>query len=221
MVSRIRQLIIAAEQHSAAIVESLPGGSTARASADGVNTICRSLVARKTPMRPTAGVVAEEGRKLNPTFPSERTIYNSYHQILRIWRLAYRDVMNIEYGPPLAAADVANIDTSLMEASVGNIVDRLKIIIFELTQRNNVLKQIIDSKSQNSISPSSSDVAEIMQRFGTWLRELADNKAFELDELALKVTRRTPVGTRIIDARLLETLLAFADKFNHEAGRPS
>ncbi|KKZ88536.1 hypothetical protein RPHASCH2410_CH05125 [Rhizobium phaseoli Ch24-10] len=120
--------------------------------------------------------------------------------------------MNIDADAPITQDQVANIDTSIMDASTQNIVDRLKAIISELTQRCNVLKQIIDDGVPVSADDIPETADEVMCRLGRWLRSLADG-AFHLDEIALKVSRKTPVGTRIIDADLFNELMAFTDDY--------
>ncbi|WP_016736438.1 hypothetical protein [Rhizobium phaseoli] len=212
MASRIGTIIAIADRKSAVLLEAMSDGSKAKANVEGIYGICRALVHRRTPLLPTAKLVAEEGRKSNPHFPLEQTIYNSYSKVLKIWRKAYYDVMNIDADAPITQDQVANIDTSIMDASTQNIVDRLKAIISELTQRCNVLKQIIDDGVPVSADDIPETADEVMCRLGRWLRSLADG-AFHLDEIALKVSRKTPVGTRIIDADLFNELMAFTDDY--------
>jgi hypothetical protein len=180
-----------------------------------VHTICKALVKRGQPLLPSAALVAEEGRKVHAHFPAEQTIYNSYAKILRIWRKGYHDVMNINTDGPMATCKVGDIDTSVMDVSSANMVDRLKEIIFELTQRNNVLKQIIDRNVSIPVNDTltTTEEEDAVATLGRWLRSLADNPAFQLDEIGLKVSRKTPFGTRIIDATLLYSLLSFTDDF--------
>lgn len=213
-ISRTGRIILAAEKRVAEILDAMPT-EKARRSAEGVNAICIALVKRRTPMMPTALVVSEEGRNQSPRFPAHQTIYNKYSKILKVWRDAYYDVVNIDGEAPLSGDDIQRIDTTKMEVGTANIVDRLKAIVFEVNQRNNVLKQIIDNltPAHAGVSPIILEHEEIIGKLGKWIRQLADNKAFQLDEFALKVTRRTPPSTRIIDAELLDELLSFTTAF--------
>ncbi|CVI59698.1 hypothetical protein CFBP4996_17790 [Agrobacterium leguminum] len=212
--SRTRRIILAAENKVAGILDLIPDGRKKR-NAEAVNAVCTALVKRRTPIKPTALAVTEEGRNLNPHFPAYQTIYNTYSNILDAWREAYYDVVNIDADPPLSSEGVDEIDTSIMEVGTANIVDRLKVIIFELTQRNNVLKQIIGHMTPAEASGDSlaSEHEEVVLLLGKWIRRLADSPAFQLDEFALKVSRKTPPGTRIIDVELLDKLLAFTEEF--------
>lgn len=213
-ISRISRIILSAEKRVAEILDAMPS-EQARRSAESINAICIALVKRRTPIMPTALVVSEEGKNKSPSFPSHQTIYNKYSKVLKVWRDTYHDIVNIDGEAPLSGDDIQRIDTTKMEVGTANIVDRLKAIVFEVNQRNNVLKQIIDNltPARAGVSPIVLDHEEIIGKLGNWIRELADNKAFQLDEFALKVTRRTPPSTRIIDAELLDELIAFTTAF--------
>lgn len=212
--SRTANIISAAERKASEIIEGMSAGKVKR-TAESVNGICASLVKRRTPLSPSAPLVAEEGQSRNPEFPSSQTIYNRYSKILRVWREAYYDVLNINVEAPMTSNDLEKVDTSLMDSSTAAIVNQLLVIVREVTQRNNVLKQIIERLSATAGSDLAAlgDYEEVLVLLGRWIRELADNPAFQLDEFGLKVSRRTPPNTRIIDAELLERLLGFADDF--------
>lgn len=214
MASRIGSIIAIADMKAAVMLEGLPDGSKAKSNIEGINGICRALLKRKTPLLPTARLVSEEGRKNNPHFPLERTIFNSYNKIIRIWKKAYHDVMNIDADAPITTYEVERIDTSVMDPSTGNLVDRLKEIVFELTQRCNVLKQIIDEgvPVPSDSLPAGVGTDEIMTRLRAWLLALSDS-LFQLDDLGLKVSRKTPPGTRIMDGRLLDELRTFTEDY--------
>ncbi|MBA4785212.1 MAG: hypothetical protein H2046_05535 [Rhizobiales bacterium] len=212
-VSRTGNIIASAERRTSEIIESIPDGKMKR-TAESVDAICAMLVKRRTPLLPSAPLVAEEGRNRNPDFPAHQTIYNRYSEILKVWREAYYDVLNIDAEVPASGALLEKIDTSLMDSSTAAIVNQLVVIVREVTQRNNVLKQIIDRLTATSGNhPALGDQEEVLILLGRWIRALADNPVFQLDEFGLKVSRRTVPNTRIIDADLLERLLRFADDF--------
>ncbi|MBY3273488.1 hypothetical protein HFO05_33725 [Rhizobium laguerreae] len=210
MATRIGSIIAIADRKSENLLDSLPDESRAKSNIEAISGICRNLLQRRTPILPTAKLVSEEGRKHNPHFPLERTIYNSYQQPLRIWKKAYHDVMNIDADPPIQADEVAKIDTSVMVPSIGNLIDRLKEIVAEVTQRNNVLKKIIDDGVTVPANDESQslDSDEVVRALGTWLRD-TENGPFKLDGTGLRVTGKTPPGTRIMSATLFEILKKF------------
>ncbi|WP_245502782.1 hypothetical protein [Rhizobium ruizarguesonis] len=155
----------------------------------------------------------------NPQFPTEQTIYNSYRAMLHIWRKAYYDILNADADPPLATSEVEMIDTSHMDSSSAFVVGRLKEIVFELTQRCNALKRIIDEAVPVPAGDLPEEATAIMEALAAWTRSMA-NGMFLLDEFGLKVSRRTPNGTRIMDADLFNNLSRFTDDFqNIQKGR--
>lgn len=217
MASRIRSIIAIADMKTEALVEALPEDSKVRRNTEGIGTICKALLERRTPLVPTAGLVSEEGKKHNPHFPSEQTIYNSYRSVLQTWKKAYYDVMNIDADPDVTLGEVSKIDTSLMNPATGDLVDRLKAIIIEVNQRCNVLKRIIDEgvpvRSEDGTNLDQADDA--IGDLTLWLSSLPGT-SFEIDDYGLKVSRRTPPGTRIMDARLLGKLRVFAEQYVRE-----
>ncbi|MDX8479056.1 hypothetical protein RFN28_11300 [Mesorhizobium sp. VK24D] len=214
MPSRIGSIIAIADKKSEGMLDALPDGSRAKSNVEGINGICRRLVMRKTPLLPTAKLVAEEGRKSNPHFPLERTIFNSYSKVIRIWKKAYHDIMNIDADAPIDGNEVEKIDTSVMDPSTGDLVDRLKEIIYELVQRNNVLKQIVDEGVPVPAGglPEGVGADEIMASLKDWLQTLA-NSGFELSDLGVRVSRKTPPGSRIMGGHLFDKLRFFIEDF--------
>jgi len=83
-----------------------------------------------------------------------------------------------------------------------------------VTQRNNVLKKIIDEgvPVQAADAPESPDADEVMNALGIWLRDAVDGP-FKLDEIGLRVTAKTPPGTRVMSATLFGALKKFTDDY--------
>ncbi|MFS8112044.1 DUF2971 domain-containing protein [Rhizobium jaguaris] len=136
----------------------------------------------------------------------------------RIWKKAYHDVMNIDADPAMSVDEVAKIDTSVMTPSIGNLVDHLKAIVAEVVQRNNVLKKIIDEgvPVQTVDASESPDSEEVIGALAIWLRDTEDGP-FKLDAVGLRVSGKTPPGTRVMSATLFGALKTFTD--GHELRR--
>ncbi|MBB4955662.1 hypothetical protein H4S14_003783 [Agrobacterium vitis] len=122
--------------------------------------------------------------------------------------------MNIDADPGMSVDEVAKIDTSVMTPSIGNLVDHLKAIVAEVTQRNNVLKKIIDDgvPVQAVDAPETPDAEEVIDALAIWLRD-AENGPFKLDEVGLRVSGKTPPGTRVMSATLFGALKTFTDGY--------
>ncbi len=215
MVSQKGSVIALAAAKVEKLAERYPDTSRARANVDGISSICRELLQRKTPILPTAALVAERGGLRDRRFPAEQTIYNAYRNVLGVWRKAYYDIMNIDGEDPITADQVAKIDTSIMDVGTGNIVNQLKAIIFELIQRINVLKHLHDVSipvPANGVVQQL-DADRIMKQLQDWLNAMADS-AFDLDEIGLRVGRKIAVGTRIMKRELFDELKVFTDDYH-------
>ncbi len=81
---------------------------------------------------------------------------------------------------PVGIEDVARIDTSMMEPSTANIVNHLKAIVLEQTQRINVLKHLnnVDIQSKYKNQPSA-DIERIMGRIQSWIRDISEVHFFK------------------------------------------
>lgn len=212
MTSRIGAIIQSAELRSATWIEGLPDGSR-RDGATAINAICSALVKRKTPIRPTAEVVSEEGLKSDPKFPKTQTIYNSHRELLRIWSESYRRIMNVNIDAPLRSDKVAEIDTGLMDVATGNLVEHLKAIISELTNRCNVLKRIIDEAVPvgGALTQTADETESTILGLQEWLDRMP-NGFFVVDELGLRTTRKTPVGAIIMAKDQYDRLKRLTDE---------
>lgn len=215
MASRIAIILRIADESAAALIDYMKDGTRAKSNTEAISTICRALVQRKTPLLPTAKLVSEEGSKNNPHFPSERTIFNSYSRILKVWKKTYYDVMNINSDGALPISGVGDIDTSQMNNSTADLVDRLKAIVGELTQRCNALKKIIDEQTppQAAEIDDGMNFDQAVANLERWLLTLYDGP-FQVDENGVQVSRRTPPGTRIMSSALLLELRSFTDSYS-------
>ncbi|NEJ85369.1 hypothetical protein GR223_05305 [Rhizobium leguminosarum] len=216
MASRKGAIIALAETKSVAIVDGLPEGGKGRANAEAIRQICRGFINRRTPQIPTAEGVSEFGANTNPNFPRVQTIYNTpgYKKMLGVWRTAFHDILCIDSAEPMTADMVSQIDTSTMDTSNVAIVERLKEIVFELTQRCNALKRIIDAGVPVPASDISADASELMEQLELWIRSIEDGP-FELNDVALKVGRRTPPGMIIMMTDLFNELRTFVTDFQN------
>ncbi len=216
MASRKGSIIAIAEAASNGIFDSLAEDSKRKANAEVIRNICRSLVSRRTPQIPTADAVSESGANVNPHFPRAQTIYNTpaYSRMLGVWRTAFRNIICIDTSDPLTTDMVSKIDTSAMDTSNVVIVERLKQIVFELTQRCNALKRIIDEGVPVPASGISPDASELISQLGAWIRSI-EYGPFELNDIALKVGRRTPPGTIIMMSDLFNELRTFVADFQN------
>lgn len=222
MTSRIGALVQDADLKSAGVVERFPLGSKKRAAAVGINAVCSQLVKRRTPICPTAKLVSEEGLKTHALFPQPQTIHNTYREILNVWKDAYRRVMNINVDRPINVDHISKIDTSTMDIATGNMVEHLKVVISDLTRRCNTLKQIIDDGILVDVGqPQFAPPYIVVSRLKEWLDSVGGGHLI-VDEIGIRTTRKTPVGTKVMDRELYDRLVTAVDEFlrmNHAKER--
>lgn len=214
MTSRIASIIQEAESRSSAIISSIPAGTRKSSTATRINSICAKLLKRKTPICPTAKVVSEEGSKTDQNFEQPQTIYNSYKEILNIWNESYQRVMNIDCDARIRPDQVSSIDTAIMDVATANIVEHLKAMISELTTRCNTLKRIIDETIpvDELILQADHETESTVIGLKEWLDGMRASSVFDMDELGLRTTRRTPTGARVMDKGLYDQLVRLADE---------
>lgn len=166
------------------------------------------MLGLKTPRAPTASTVAEEGGIQFPDFPSHQSIYNHYDAMLRIWRIAYRDIHNVAFEKarlklnPIEEADIAALDSGTR----ANIL-RLQGLLNELQHRNNGLKEFIRENVPLKPDPEVDQTELVLEKLGDWLGQIGSDKSgFLVDDLGIRVSRRTPVGTIVMEKALFDGL---------------
>ena len=205
MKSRKAPIVAAADTKSVQLIESVGEDRPRfRSNLEAIHQICRSLVTRKTPISPTAGLIAEEGLLTDPDFPSTQTIYNSYGQMTRIWRRAYLDLRNVNAPDPLTASQVFNVDVSPFDEGAKAIIAELQRHMKELIQRNNALKDIIYREVPVYADGVPTEITDALKELAAWL-DLMQGSAFYRDG-GLFVARTTPVGTIVMGARQFASL---------------
>lgn len=213
MRSRKGTILAVAEAKSASVLQALPEErKRARANMEAISGVCRALVQRGTPMSPTAKLVSEEGRNRSREFPSAQTIYNEYGEMLAIWRRAYTSILNIDAHDPIGLDQLENIDVSGLDEGTRFIVDELRQHIRELTQRCNALKQIIAEAVPLPTDSFIDSSDNVMEELADWLNRV-ERSPFDLDDIGLRVTRRTPPNTVIMHADLLKGIRTLVDEF--------
>lgn len=213
MISRKGSIISLANARSLTLLDAIPETRPrAKANLQALWAICQALVQRATPISPTAKVVSEEGRIRSPEFPSVQTIYNEYREFIAIWRRAFHDIRNIDAPDPIAVEELDAIDLTHMDHGPAAIIDVLRRVVKELRKQNDGLREIISSSVPVPADHLDRKADELIDSLGDWLVNV-NKRGFEIDTISLKVSRRTPIGTAIMDADLFNELCTFVDDY--------
>lgn len=215
MASRKGAIIELAERSSMLLIEALPSGrEVAKGNYRKIAAVCRALLSNaKTPYLPTAALVAEEGGNLgDASFPSARTIHNVYSDMMRIWKRAHSDITNIMAEDAIAINDLPNIDLQDADANTKHVFDELYRHLLEAHQRNNALKRIITESVPVDADNIPSTSGRVIESLAWWI-DMMKSGLFLFDDDGLKVSKKTPIGTIIIDAETMGELQTLVDDF--------
>ena len=200
----------AARKAAELVAEFSDGQARTRSNFERISDVCRELVSAKPIQEPTAPRVAELGQIKFGKFPAEQTLHNAYRPMLRIWREAYLNLLDVAApkvtpgGDPLelsheerASLDIATrfrvqmIEKALNRSKVEN--DRLKAII---------TKNIPALSSPTATMALSPQQAEALQ---AWLDQLeSPNSLFDRDHAGFKVSHRSRPGVLVVPIAVLE-----------------
>jgi hypothetical protein len=222
MKSRRSTILSLAANRSERLIEAVsPSRPRARERLESIHSICALMVSASPSILPTAKLVSEEGRISNRTFPSEQTIHNSYREMLGIWRTAHRDLHLFTIPIDASVEEQLERSAHLFDHGAATVILEARRYIQELTRRNNALKSILHHDVPLSLSQRLEEVDNHVNCLVEWLH-LAHNSGFIDAASNLRVTRSTPLGTLIMERRVvnamhgLTELLATLSRASHQ-----
>ncbi len=207
MRTRTAMILKWADEQSTQAIDRVPDKhSTRKNTLKKLQIVCRALVSRKRPIRPSAAEVAESGLAKNfgfDSFPSRQTIYNDYSEILNYWRKAYDDIKNLDAEPAAPSEELLEWDATHLDAGSQELIRALQRLVREQIQRNNALRRLITDHipvDLDSLSPEDNEVANDL---AYWMSTV-ESDGFAFTEFGLVVTSRTGPGTMVMDRSLWE-----------------
>jgi hypothetical protein len=198
-----------AEEESAAAIDRLSDRKrTRKNNIKKISIVCRALVDRKKPIRPSAEEVAESGS--GPTFgfdefPSKQTIYNDYSDVLSFWRKAYDDIKNLDAVPSSSTEELLHWNPSDLDAGSVQNVEALKQRFREQRQANNALRRIIADHVPIDMDRLSAEERGIADDLEYWMSTI-EADGFVMTEMGLVVSPRSSPGSLIMDRSLWDGL---------------
>ncbi len=212
--SQTALVIASADAKSEAILDAIPTQqSVLRDNTKKIWAVCREMVARRSPICPSAPAVAERGAINDPNFPAERSIYNRYRGILGAWRDAYKSIQSLQYEPILDSGinsdDLRGLDVG-SQVKLKALNDELKM----LRNMNNSLKQFIAESISINPAPSAA-FDEMSTDLRGWLDHI-ERRRFVFDDVGLKVSKYTVANTVIMDISLIEKIRHWVGVTEHQ-----
>lgn len=206
--SRSRFLINEAESRTQEMLNSVPPSRARfRLQVQRIGEVCKLLVSSKPAMPPTASRVAEEGALRFEGFPSEQTLYNSYRELLQIWKAAFDRMMNAS--KDLAPDAILESELESIDAGTRVQIRHLEEAFKRLTSENRRLRQIVKENVEVRLDTPDRDVplVEFSEDLRRWLTRLEKNDSvFEIDKAGVKSGRHCRPGTLILPRDLLFAL---------------
>jgi hypothetical protein len=189
---------------------------TMRATFQKVHTVCRALVERNKPMRPTAAEIVQSGRASKfgfDDFPSsEQTLYNDYGELLGYWRKAYTDIVNLDAEPPADQEQLLNWDTSHLDLGSQEIIRGLKRLVMEQKRKNDALQRLITDHIPVVFDEMSDAEREVIDDLAYWASAI-ERQGFELNDVGLIVTSRSSPGTVIMERSVWDGIQDIVHKY--------
>ncbi len=217
--SRKTDAIVAdALEKSKVLTEAIPQGRGAhRTNAERIVAVCKDLVCARPVQEPRTPLVTETGRIRFGKFPAEQSLLNRYGALLRIWRDAYRGIVDVSVpkppggGNPLAIADE---DLAALDHGTKSRITLMMAVLREQKVENDRLKKLlydqVPAPGHQGEAPIQTPVPPgARAAIGGWLAEVeAGIGGLEVDDLGVRVTRRAKPNQVIVSAEVIEALRA-------------
>lgn len=169
----------------------------------------------KPSQEPLTPVVAERGAVLYGKFPAGQSLLNRYGAILRVWRGAYRSIVDLSAPVPAKAANgMAMLEEDLVGLDSGAKARMLVVMqmLREQKQENDRLRHLIREQipapRQDAAGPLPALLpSQSLSALRTWLNALASSGGgLELDEVGVRVSRHARPRQVVIPLEVIEAL---------------
>lgn len=218
MTRKADAVIAEARDRSTALINAIPNRhEKRRGTAVRVVEVCTGLLSARPVQEPLAPRVSEEGALRFPGFPAPQTLLNHYRGLLRLWRDAYRKLLDLSaprpkgQGPALAIADadLASLDPGV-KVRIQLLMAVLRETKLEADRAKRVLRDHVPVGGASRPPPGVAVSVPGAQALRAWLASLEAGES-GLEVVAgtgVRVTRRARPGQIVIPAEVLEAIRA-------------
>lgn len=178
-----------------------------------IRDACLRMLMRRSPVYPSASAISEECGLLSKQPPAPRSINNRYAGMHRIWRNAFEELLSGATAPIISeTGDFEGYDRSHMTGDDRRLTDDLIRANHSLRHKNNVLRQFIAENVPLRKAPEhgEDDLVDEVEHF----LQTVLIAGFELDDVALRTTRRVPSGAIVMERSLFDRLQDIVDSRN-------
>ena len=217
--SRKTDAIVAdAMEKSKVLTEAIPHGRGAhRTNAERIVAVCKDLVCARPVQEPCTPLVTGTGRIRFGKFPAEQSLLNRYGALLRIWRDAYRGIVDVSAPKPPGGGNalaIADEDLAALDYGTRSRITLMMAVLREQKVENDRLKKLLHD--QVPAPGHRGDVPTLAPlppgaraAIGGWLAEMeAGIGGLDIDDLGIRISRRARPNQLIVSAEVLEALRA-------------
>lgn len=225
MASRPSLIIAAASSRTRLHIEPLEGkGPKFHANCRNIAALCEKLLSLRPPRNPTSFAVAEEGGIQFQDFPGKSRLDNAYSALLNIWREAYLEL--IDPGTLVSKLDPEEVgfkasELATLDAGTRKRVELLVAAFRETVKRCNGLARLIrermpyeDPGAVGGEGPPRLTAPKVLPpdleaELRSWIGRLNNGSPeLDLDELGVRVSRRSRPGNVVMSRRLVDAFRA-------------
>ena len=211
-------IVAAALEKSGALMEAIPQNRRAhRTNAERIIAVCKDLVCARPMQEPRTPLVTETGRIRFGKFPAEQSLLNRHGALLRVWREAYHSIIDVSAPKPPSKGSmlaIADEDLAALDHGTRSRVTLMMAVLREQKVENDRLKKLLHdhvpapgyqgNAPAQAVLPPGARLA-----ISGWLAEVeAGIGGMEIDDLGVRLTRRTRPNQLIVPAELIDALRA-------------
>ncbi|WP_052954772.1 hypothetical protein [Microvirga vignae] len=147
---RAHQILANAKEASQKIIDDLPiHKKVQRLNAERIVAACESLITARPIQEPTSTAVEEVGKLRYPKFPATQSLLNRYAGILRIWRTAFHNIVDLTSPVPKRDSGELFIEPQSLQgldAGTRAQIELMMALLNEANRDRNRLRQIVRQK---------------------------------------------------------------------------
>jgi hypothetical protein len=208
-----QQILANAKEASQKIIDDLPmHKKVQRQNAERIVAACESLITARPIQEPTSTAVEEVGKLRYLKFPATQSLLNRYAGILRIWRTAFHDIVDLT--SPVRKRDSGELfiePQSLQGVDAGTRaqIELILALLNEASKKVNRQQQIIRQKipAPDVSADASSDPRQDLAPLKQWLNDLKRiNGYLEVDAAGVRITPHARPRVIIMSKDVLDSI---------------
>lgn len=212
MTSRRASIIAIANTESRLEMDARSKSPEIVANLEAIRVICEQLVMKPHPCRPTAPLVAEIGAIRRVSFPGKQTLWNSYRKMLQLWRRAYVSILDIDAIGLGRDDDLDKIDVTKFDVGARGLIQDLIVRLKEMRRQRDGFAASLSKVVPTPAGSLPQNADQAVRKLKAWTEKMRSG-VFDLDDIGLRVSRKTATRTVIMEADTFNELCTLLDDY--------